>query len=212
MSKHFYFIFLSIVTLFTLSGCVVVHDVSLHSKTKIDQNAKVAVIPFTGAVYQRSVAAEWFTHLLKDKIVNMVMSPAMVEKNLRDNNISLEFKQESKEWHRLKGRVIQSQPSSKILKSDDFDRKYEVNVFSTEDLIEMGKKLDADIVICGSVAKVDYTYTGLVEIQVIDIHKQSILGVFKASNKSYRNQRVIPAIEQIVLDVAEMFFFKEKTE
>ena len=204
-------VFLSIVIILTTVGCgTKVYEVELMSDSKIDKVAKVAVVPFTGEVYLRSVASEWFTHGLQKKLTNTIISPAMVEKNLSKHSIALGLKQEQYIPLQTEEEFIRSQQSERTLFNEA--QKYQAHIFSTEDLVRIGQKLDVDIVISGSVTEVSFAYGRLVELRVIDIKKGSLVAVFIASNELYNVKDIVYAIEKIIPDVLRLFSSDKEVE
>lgn len=148
------------------------HEITLISDSKIEKNAKVALVSFTGQVYSRTIAAEWLTYHLQKKVSHRIMSPAMVEKHLAEKGIRLEFYQEQSVKQQTTDEVIRSQPSEMTIK--DRNETHNVYKFSTEDLLRIGEIIDVDYLISGSVVPNAQEY---VEIQVFDIKKHSLMAL-----------------------------------
>jgi len=168
-----------------LGGCThSVHDLQVPTGLKIERNATVAIMPFTGDPYTRTIASEWLTYKLKERITNTIISPAMVEHRLAKEGIRLYLKEEGDKQYEMQTGVIAPQQTTITHKHYYAGKVFDTHEFSENDLITIGNATGAHYLISGCIIKNEQLLWELVKVNVTDIAKRKVIAVFYQSNSN----------------------------
>ncbi|MCK4736990.1 MAG: hypothetical protein KAT10_00410 [Sulfurimonas sp.] len=205
MGRKVNILFASIMIISILAGCAPrqIHSVKIHPHSRVHEALRVAVVPFTGDAQVRDIASEWFTYKLKSQVSNPIIAPAIVEMKLQQHHIELRFGDD--EWHspQQEGQIIELHPVHTTV--NFFNKELHIPMFSEKELIEIGKKLDVDMVIGGYIVTRGIEYYGVIALWVIDVRNESVVAVFQESSirtpKFLQKKQHVPELRDEILTV-----------